>query len=469
MPAPKQRPRRNRRGEDVKINTRKKLQLRLPEGLLVGPEILPAACGGKRCELLIPSGNQPTATPPAGFTSVRRWKDLPAFAIERSADSLPAAAAATPAVTPKLPSYNHSIHHVPLSPQQQQPQPPQPQVQPLTEEALEAMSNRQKRLVTREEDLPFYCEPCQKGFMTKEKYDAHMTLHIYCEYPGCSFTCKEDKAYRMEEHVKMLHLRPDAPNLQDSAAYVTQRRSRFPTKTNVDESVERLFYQQAKGEHLPSERRRWLHRQLKLPQYSHFLENLKQQSQQSRERRKRSRSASSSLMSSEESSSRDDDDDDQDTEEKPRGEGNVKEAVGSKRDRKEDDLPANRQHDRLPDNEEPAKLGREEDDLPPVPVAARDPTQPAPFTSVVAPVAAQKLARESKAQRDATESSGTAEATHQPPASSKSAGLYERLTEDERVADRGLLLQALRLFVMSDFLKEDVRGSGGQQQPPPSS
>lgn len=107
-------------------------------------------------------------------------------------------------------------------------------------------------------DPPFYCDACQKAFVSQEKYDQHMGTHIFCTEPGCRFTCRREKPWKMEEHRELLHNRPDAPNLEDVNSYLAQRRHRFPTQDAVKGKVEELYYKAARGAVLPDERRRWM-------------------------------------------------------------------------------------------------------------------------------------------------------------------------------------------------------------------
>ena len=113
-------------------------------------------------------------------------------------------------------------------------------------------------VVLSKEDYSFYCDTCQRGFYQKQRYDAHMEEHMWCTHEGCKFTCLKVKAWKMEMHVEALHNRPDAPNLLDVEKYLSQRKSRFPTKELVQSKVEELFYKAARGEVLPDERRRWM-------------------------------------------------------------------------------------------------------------------------------------------------------------------------------------------------------------------
>ncbi|CAJ1029435.1 Zinc knuckle, putative [Leishmania lindenbergi] len=107
-------------------------------------------------------------------------------------------------------------------------------------------------------DAALYCDACQREFATEEKYAAHMDTHVYCTVAGCRFTCRKSKPWRMEEHMELLHNRPDAPNLVDTSAYLEQRKRRFPTQDAVKVKVEELYYKAARGVVLPDERRRWM-------------------------------------------------------------------------------------------------------------------------------------------------------------------------------------------------------------------
>lgn len=108
------------------------------------------------------------------------------------------------------------------------------------------------------EDYPYYCDACQKGFKDGDLYQRHVDAHLHCEVPGCRFTCRGDRPQKLEEHMELLHNRPDAPNLADVNVYLAQRRQRFPTKEKVMENVEDIYYKAAQGLVLPDERRRWM-------------------------------------------------------------------------------------------------------------------------------------------------------------------------------------------------------------------
>lgn len=81
-----------------------------------------------------------------------------------------------------------------------------------------------------------------------------------------------------------------------------------------------------------------------------------------------------------------------------------------------------------------------DDDAPPVPQSAAPPADaPVEVTRVMAPVAAARYAQQ---RRDPP---------RRPP---PPPTLYERLTEEERMNEQGLLLQAMRFFTARDFFQE---------------
>eukprot|EP00759_Apiculatamorpha_spiralis_P057785 PhF_6_TR8772/c0_g1_i1/m.13885 len=108
------------------------------------------------------------------------------------------------------------------------------------------------------EDFDHYCDSCQRGFHSAQALKVHMADHIWCDIPGCKFTCRTDKAWKMEMHKQSLHDRPDAPDLTDTVTYLKNRKSKFPTNSKVLAKVEELQYRAARGGVVDSDQRRWL-------------------------------------------------------------------------------------------------------------------------------------------------------------------------------------------------------------------
>ena len=97
------------------------------------------------------------------------------------------------------------------------------------------------------DDWPFYCEPCDKGFYNKKRYDDHCDEHIHCPVPGCNFLCR--KEYKLELHQVLLHDRNNV-NLQDTAKYLAERKRRYPTMARVEEAKQIAILRQQRGEAL---------------------------------------------------------------------------------------------------------------------------------------------------------------------------------------------------------------------------
>lgn len=342
-----------------------------------------------------------------------------------------------------------------------------------------APSSSSRKPVKMPQDYPFHCDACQKGFNDEDAYTTHLASHTYCEVPGCKFTCRKDRPWRMTEHVETLHNRPDAPNLVDTEQYLAQRRRRFPTSDNVAQKVEELYYKAARGAVLPEERRRWMRQHgIEIGRQGRNegsyvvkgdlpVERSVPGEAESEAHRSPSRSSHSPRESQPQSR----------VEADPSATALVSVAVAETRGPRR--VPrfyvCSRCHVKGEHwvSDCPATASAEAAGPPPsqadtaVPlshytVAAEDDSAPAlqsarmefplegmaagkEATCVVAPVAAAKRAKQQHSKRQATVSVSTTRAT--------APSLYEKLTEEDRVSENGLLLQAIRFFVARDFFE----------------
>lgn len=82
----------------------------------------------------------------------------------------------------------------------------------------------------------FYCEACDRDFFPQFKYLEHMSQHKTCNIDGCKFTAHEKI---IAVHVRMQHssgLYDKIRNIEspeDIAAWIEQRKKRFPSKENI--------------------------------------------------------------------------------------------------------------------------------------------------------------------------------------------------------------------------------------------
>lgn len=547
-------------------NTYKKLCIELPHGLFSGPN-LNEPNNNNHPILFIPPFTGPTCPPPHNSKPVRNWRNLPSYPVERSTSKclptilhsgstnkvepnrvdprstsfIPASALHDPAheesVKPNLPTERERHHTVTevLRSGESSPMP----VPPIGSAEFNNLSNRKKKTLIRSDQANFYCEPCQKGFSLEEKYDEHMAQHIYCNTPGCNFTCRSDKEDKMREHVQFVHERPNPPNMRNKEEYLEQRRRRYPTSENISASVEELAYQLKNGHELEPERLRWLLQQLKLPEYKKYADklnehmgegvpttyrkrgredNLKdyglldeettslplsvssreveqtspkgQDDGKSEEYVKRTEPTTSEKMKSTSTASEKRLTSDPPPEvtaavEDPfeamiavaRASGNeqmIKLALLAKQQRDmENGKSVSGNHSQTSFNAEkngnssslnasPPSFDQEED--PPLPQSARQNREEGteditrPLTKVIAPVAAAKRARLSRIEQVVGRKIGIGGTNEDDQvverASDRHRGLFERLTQDNRVDDMSLLLQAFRFFTATNFMHE---------------
>jgi len=108
-------------------------------------------------------------------------------------------------------------------------------------EVFDRLSNRKKRKLFAPAQFPYYCEPCQKGFLSQEKLDDHLAQHLRCPYEGCQFVCK-NAPEKLELHIRVHHTDPQRPEVaEQTEAYLTRRRRRFPTASAVEAEMERCL------------------------------------------------------------------------------------------------------------------------------------------------------------------------------------------------------------------------------------
>ena len=107
-------------------------------------------------------------------------------------------------------------------------------------------------------DYVHFCDACEKGFNAELQYRAHLNKHIWCDVPGCKFTCLKEKEWKMEMHKSTLHDRVDAPDLVNIGNYISARKKRFPTTDKILTKSEELHMLAARGGVLTRDQWRWL-------------------------------------------------------------------------------------------------------------------------------------------------------------------------------------------------------------------
>jgi len=101
-------------------------------------------------------------------------------------------------------------------------------------------TNKPKKANKRElpENNAFYCEVCDRGFKTEEKYDEHCGTHVTCSVDGCKFMAASKL---VEIHFSNFHAtgldKKVSNSLDDVAKYIDERRKNFPSKASVEKKA----------------------------------------------------------------------------------------------------------------------------------------------------------------------------------------------------------------------------------------
>ncbi|KNH07506.1 hypothetical protein XU18_2038 [Perkinsela sp. CCAP 1560/4] len=115
-------------------------------------------------------------------------------------------------------------------------------------------------------DFPHFCDVCEKGFNTEQQYRSHLGKHIWCDAPGCKFTCLKDKDWKMEMHKTTLHDRDDAPDLANTDKYLAARRHKFPTAEKILTRVEEYQLRVARGDYITKDQWKWMKKHERMAQ-----------------------------------------------------------------------------------------------------------------------------------------------------------------------------------------------------------
>ena len=279
----------------------------------------------------------------------------------------------------------------------------------------DARREREERLREMEEpsrraaDYIHFCDSCEKGFDSEQFYRAHLEKHIWCDYPGCKFTCLKVKEWKMEVHKSTLHDRPDAPDLADMEKYIAARKKKFPTHEKILTKTEELQLLAARGVVLGKDQWRWLKAQERAQQRSteNDLADLEAKGRQRWPMApKEAHESSSDREASDEESSCDE-------------EGNEGEMQPNALPESLPSPYAESHENSGPIEEENQTLGSQK-----VPKSPEmQPRKPPAKTSYTKRQPRKKLT------------------------------LFEKLTMEDRMTEKGLILQAFRYFVATDFLK----------------
>ncbi|XP_046372976.2 nuclear fragile X mental retardation-interacting protein 1-like [Haliotis rufescens] len=98
--------------------------------------------------------------------------------------------------------------------------------------------NKKKRIDKR--DLPennqFFCDTCDRGFCSDEKYQEHAMTHEKCSDPTCSYVAAPKLVklhFQMQHQTGLAHKIWQLESPQDIKKWIEERKRNFPTAANV--------------------------------------------------------------------------------------------------------------------------------------------------------------------------------------------------------------------------------------------
>jgi hypothetical protein len=76
----------------------------------------------------------------------------------------------------------------------------------------------------------FYCDACEKGFISHSAFATHKSSHVSCAFPGCKFFGSRRV---VADHVSSYHKHRPSQSSDEVAAYIEARKKKYPTDANV--------------------------------------------------------------------------------------------------------------------------------------------------------------------------------------------------------------------------------------------
>ncbi|XP_066903279.1 FMR1-interacting protein NUFIP1 [Halyomorpha halys] len=133
----------------------------------------------------------------------------------------------------------------------------------------------------------YYCEVCDRSWMTPEELEVHLSEHITCHFEGCSF---RGAPKIVTLHIKLQHESGmfdkivKSSNKEDIEKWREERRRNFPTKENIEKKLAERKEMEERGENIEQNMKSF-----KRNQAMHYNEKGKAEEKKINNKRKRNK------------------------------------------------------------------------------------------------------------------------------------------------------------------------------------
>ncbi|CAD6224096.1 GSCOCG00005479001-RA-CDS [Cotesia congregata] len=110
---------------------------------------------------------------------------------------------------------------------------------------------RDENNLSEDEEIIFYCEICDREFVTEKLLEDHNSTHKVCGIDGCEFSAHPklvDKHIAMQHRTGYFSKLKNLSTPEDIEKWINERKRKYPTKNNVDARKAEQVEKKSRGE-----------------------------------------------------------------------------------------------------------------------------------------------------------------------------------------------------------------------------